>query len=203
MKRGDIMETYNYLEESYGNYITSAELNKENITRTELNALLDNNYLKKASRGLYYFDDNYKNLEIYEVNKFEKNAILNLYSAIFYHNLSSHIIKNWDVAIINNRRPSKAAESKNIKYHYVKPELFNIGLMEFRINKNDIRIYDKERTICDVIKYRNIIDPYIYGEVIRNYFNSKNKNISNLKNYGELLKVNSIVNMYMEVFYGI
>ncbi len=45
------------------------------------------------------------------------------------------------------------------RFFYCKPELHSIGIMMIQSPYgNDLRVYDKERTLCDCIKRKNILD---------------------------------------------
>ena len=66
---------------------------------------------------------------------------------------------------------------------------------------NYVKIYDKERTICDLIKYRDRIDQQIYYESIQNYFKSKT-NLNKLSKYATILGIKEelydIINLMMK-----
>ncbi|XMB85716.1 hypothetical protein RJG79_09920 [Mycoplasmatota bacterium WC44] len=202
MQGGDYMAIAKKLENNYGNFITRKELIAENINNKSFEALIKHNILKRSSTSVYYFNEDYRTIDLEEVNKFEDKSILSFYSAIYYHNLSTHIPKNWDISIVNNKRPLERAKNRNLRYHYSKPEFFELGLLEVKQNRNLIRIYDLERTVCDVIKNKKKIDSFVYGETIRNYFNNESKNIKNLKEYSRKLKIEDKVQVYLEVLYG-
>ena len=62
-----------------------------------------------------------------------------------------------------------------------------------------INVYDKERTICDIIKNRNNMDKEIFSKAIKKYIKSNNKNLNKLMKYAKELKVETKVREYMEV----
>ena len=62
-----------------------------------------------------------------------------------------------------------------------------------------IKVYDLERTICDIVKYKNKIDPEIFSKALKKYANSKTKKLNNLIYYARILKVEDEVRKYMEV----
>ena len=56
-------------------------------------------------------------------------------------------------------------------------------------NGNIIKIYDLERTICDIIKNKNKFDRELYNKAIRNYFYSKEKNDLKLYEYAKKMNI--------------
>lgn len=64
---------------------------------------------------------------------------------------------------------------------------------------NDIIVYDKERTICDIIKYKNKIDSEVFSNALKNYINSKDKDLNKLSKYSKRLNVEKRLNNYLEV----
>ena len=62
-----------------------------------------------------------------------------------------------------------------------------------------IKVYDLERTICDIIKFKNRMDPEIFSKALKQYIKSKEKNLNNLIFYARKLKVEDEVRNYLEV----
>lgn len=64
---------------------------------------------------------------------------------------------------------------------------------------NTVRCYDRERTICDLLRSRTRIDEETVVQAIKNYASSNDKNIHLLSTYAEQLHVEKILKNYMEV----
>ena len=62
-----------------------------------------------------------------------------------------------------------------------------------------ILIYNKERTICDIVRSRNNMDVAILNEGIKRYIACKDKNIPLLIRYSKEFKVENIIRKYLEV----
>ena len=77
-----------------------------------------------------------------------------------------------------------------LKYTYVDKKYFYLGLTEVETAYgNKVRVYDKERTICDLIKHRNDIDEEIFRKAIYMYLACNDKNLSNLYEYANIMKI--------------
>ena len=71
--------------------------------------------------------------------------------------------------------------------------MFGTGMMvladEAKIDFEKIRIYDRDRTICDVLRNMNKMDKEIFNKAIQNYVKDSKKNISSLMQYAKVLRV--------------
>ena len=56
-----------------------------------------------------------------------------------------------------------------------------------------------ERSICDIVSKRNIIDKQIFVDAITRYFNNKGRNMRKLIKYSRILGVEDEIRKYMEV----
>lgn len=75
-----------------------------------------------------------------------------------------------------------------------------LGLTEGQIDGYEVRIYDKERMICDCLRYRNKMDKEIFNKTIRNYIRDPEKNIPKLLEYADRLRVKKLAKDLMGVW---
>ena len=79
------------------------------------------------------------------------------------------------------------------------PEKYDFGIIEIQSpSGNPIRVYDLERTLCDILRGSGS-DVQIVGEAMKRYAASKDKNIHKLMQYADQLRVKPKVLRYMEV----
>lgn len=64
---------------------------------------------------------------------------------------------------------------------------------------NTIKIYNIERTICDILRSRNRIDIQIFSDALKRVVKKKRLDYILLSEYARKLNVESILNTYMEV----
>lgn len=76
-------------------------------------------------------------------------------------------------------------------------DIYDLGLTEIKTPMgNNVRVYDIERCICDIIKSKNRMDLEHVKYSIREYLKRKDKNLIKLSNYAKEEVIN-----YVEVFY--
>ena len=64
---------------------------------------------------------------------------------------------------------------------------------------DSFRIFDIEKTVVDIIYYRNKIGIEETSEVLRNYLKRKDRQIDRLYTYAKMLRCEAIVRTYLEV----
>ncbi len=72
-------------------------------------------------------------------------------------------------------------------------------MTETSINGFDIRLYDVERCVCDAVKFRNKIGIDVCSEIINNYLERPDRNLSRLMDYARQLRVSAILEKYLQV----
>lgn len=69
-----------------------------------------------------------------------------------------------------------------MKIYYVKPDWYDMGSCEAKSPGGHlVRAYDRERTLCDMIRRRKATDPAAYRYALRRYAGSPDKNLLNLE----------------------
>lgn len=87
-----------------------------------------------------------------------------------------------------------------IKPYYVAPAILDLGVTDEVIDGYPIRIYDKERTICDCLRYSGKMDRELFTTAVRRYVEDSTKNIPRLMEYAQKLRVTQKVKAIIEVW---
>ena len=81
-----------------------------------------------------------------------------------------------------------------------KQEIYQLGITEIETNfGNKVRVYDKERCICDIIKNRNTVEVQQFQCALKTFMADKSKDMSKLMSYGAKLKIRDEIMKYVEV----
>ena len=171
------------------------DLKKYNIHRQYLKILEEKGEIYKVSQGIYITPD--KDISEFSIMSYRyKNGIFSHNTALYFYNLTDRTPMSIDITFPSTVR----VKDDFIESHYIKPELHKLGLTEMKLEDGTkIKIYDLERTICDIIRDRNKVDPQIFNTAIKEYFNLPQKNLQLLYKYAKELKIDKILKKYMEV----
>ena len=171
------------------------ELEENNIHRQYLKILEEKGEIIRILKGVYIDKDKDVN-EFFIMSEKYKTGIFSHNTALYFYNLTDRTPINLDMTFPSNVR------NKNdfLEPHYIKPELHSLGetILELDDGTN-IRIYSIERTICDIIRDRNKIDPQIFNTAMKEYFKRSDKNLNLLYKYAKEFKIDKILKKYMEV----
>lgn len=199
-KEGDIMnnlEKIKSLVKQNNGILYIKELKEHNIHRQYVKILEEQGYLIRVIKGLYVKYDKDVN-EFFIMGERYKSGIFSHNTALYFYNLTDRTPMNLDMTFPSTIRVNNEFDS--ITPHYIKKE--NQSLGETTLDLEDgttIRIYDLERTICDIIRDRNKLDPQIFNTAMKEYFKLPKRNLNLLYKYAKILKIDKILKQYMEV----
>ena len=136
---------------------------------------------------------------MYTLQVKSKRIVFSHETALYLHELTDRDPLEWSVTIPAGYNGSNLREA-GIKVYTVKKELHLIGVTELKtLYGRPIKVYDKERTICDIVRNRNNMDVAILNEGIKRYLYNKDKNIPLLLRYSKKLGVQNTIRSYMEI----
>lgn len=153
--------------------------------------------LIKVRNGVYATVDNLA-AGMIDVEAIVPGGILCLYSAWHHYGMTTQIPDAFYVAI-DRKRKIMLPEILDINLVYQSAPLLNIGKTTAIIEGIEVEIYDKERCLCDAIKYRNKIGIDVMAEILNSYLSSDNRDISRLSVYAKQLRVFNILSNYLNV----
>ena len=185
---GKIFLNYNFT-------MTTAQLNKEKLYYRDIQRMLDEGLIEKVKRGYYHWIEDYGTSEVALINSLFPDAVFCMETALFFYKYSDRNPAEWNITVDKNTsRQRTNIDYPFIKAYRVEPALLNLGGTDGIIEFTKVRIYDRDRTICDVLRNMSKIDKEIFNKAIQRYVNDPQKNIPNLMEYAKALRVQKKVN---------
>ena len=93
-----------------------------------------------------------------------------------------------------------SAKKENIRCSQSIDSLYELGVMEVKTPAHNIvRVYNRERTLCDILKKSNDTDIQLISQAFKEYAKLPDKNIALLSEYSKVFKVSKKVRSYLEV----
>lgn len=86
-----------------------------------------------------------------------------------------------------------------IEIHHFTDKILNVGVVKMTIDGFVINVYDVEMSVCDAVKFRNKIGTDVCSEIISNYLDRPERNISKLMDYAKTLRVHTTLAKYLEI----
>ena len=153
------------------------ELLEKGFSRYQIEKKTKIKELFKVSKGIYS-DDEYPSELAIIMKKYPK-SILTLNSAFFYYDLTDKIPEYYYLA---TEKKSHIINDDLVKQIFTTKKFFDIGLTQMKIEDTKVNIYDKERMLIELIRYKTKIPYELYKEVLNNYRKIK-ENIDFIKVY--------------------
>lgn len=181
-------------------FITTAELKDMGYSYYKIGKLEKNGLLRRVNRS------NYENLsykgdenDFFSAEAFVPNGVICLMSAARYYELTNFLPDTVDVAIERKKKVVTLPDWPEIKIFYFDPVRMDLGVTEVREGDNVFHIFDIEKTVVDIIYYRNKIGIEETSEVLKNYLKRRDRQIDRLYAYAKRLRCEKTVRTYLEV----
>ena len=181
-------------------FITTAELKELGYSYYKIGKLEENGLLRRINRSTfenlsYKGDEN----DFFSAEAFVPNGVICLMSAARYYELTSFLPDSISVAIERKKKVVTLPEWPEIKIFYFDPARMDLGVTEVRDGDNTFHIFDIEKTVVDIIYYRNKIGIEETSEVLKSYLKRRDRQIDRLYAYAKRLRCEKVVRTYLEI----
>ena len=85
-----------------------------------------------------------------------------------------------------------------VEIFFAAKEIMELGVEDYMVENSRIRLYNKERTVCDFFKYRVRVGSDIAMEVLKSYVSGAKCNLQKLMEYAMKLRVRKYIKPYVE-----
>lgn len=187
----------NLIDEKDGLILTK-EVVAAGISREYLNILLKENKLERIAHGVYITPDAFDD-EMYRLQARNTKIIFSHETALYLHDLTDRDPLEWSVTIPYGYNATHL-RVEAIKVYTVNKSVHQMGVIGMKTQfGREIKVYNRERTICDIVKNRNNMDVAILNDAIKRYLRRKDKNIPLLMRYADKLAIKNKLRSYVEI----
>ena len=143
--------TYQECQEKYG---SDYHIKKE----------IQNGNLFMKDKGIYSTIRNISEIEVIML-KYPRTVCTGR-SAFYYHSLTDVIPDHYYLA---TKRTDTRIGDPRIIQSFIKDDVFDAGITEMKYNNSNIRIYDMERMLIELMRFKAKLPMDYYKEIIQNY----------------------------------
>ena len=195
MNQEKIMDSL--LEAGNGYLFTSAVM-ENGISSMQLASYVKSRNMERIAHGVYISDDVWPD-ELYLLSQKNKNAIFSHETALFLHGLMEREPVRISMTVCPNYNATHLRK-RGIRVYQVKDELFTLGICNVKTNfGNPVNVYDKERSICDIVKNRRNMDVQTFQTAMKEYMQNRDKKLPILMQYAQKLGIDEKMKQYVEV----
>ena len=187
------VQYYKEIFDRYGGMMRTTQLAEEKVFYPQREKLVADGHVEKVRRGYYQWINPDDFSEAGTVIRLFPDAILCMDTALRYYEYSDRTPSDWHLAVSKDSGKSRFnIDYPFVKPYYVEPAVLELGLTKGNIDGYEVRIYNKDRVICDCLRYRNKMDKEIFNKAIQNYIADPEKSIPKLMEYSGPLRVKKL-----------
>ena len=175
------------------------------MTPYHLRKLISSHELERLRKGIYAFHDiDEPDNDMVLVQQFYPRAVMSLFTAASFYGLTTIIPRAIQITFSSSgtRRLAKP-EYPVVEFFFTSDKTIELGMDTITMGGQLIRIYDRERVVCDMFRYLPRIGLDVAIEVFKTYMrNKKKRDVDKLIRYSRQLRVYKYISQYVEVYIG-
>ena len=196
----------------HGGYALMKELKAASFQTRDIAHLLKEGTIIKVKAGLYRLANvggvvlpllrikatgSTISQEIIDVCKALPDGVICLVSALAFYDLTTFNPSEIYVAIPNAAKVPKI-DFPPLRVFYFRERFYRPGIERIEVPNFTIKIYNKEKTICDMFRYRNKYGEDLALEGLKSYLSRKEANANKLRRYAEICQVKTVMMPYLK-----
>ncbi len=180
-------------------YARMKDLKAQGFHTRDIAKAVENGIIEKIKPGLYklinFIWDEHSGFV--DIAKAKEGSIICLTSALSYHNLSTINPGIITVAVPMNTDKFHL-DYPPMKVYYFPESFYSFGIEEKHTISGNFKIYNAEKTICDMFRYRKKLGEDLALEGLKNYLKRKDADLVKLHNYAIKCRVKTIMLPYLK-----
>ncbi|ANU28592.1 type IV toxin-antitoxin system AbiEi family antitoxin domain-containing protein [Planococcus versutus] len=168
------------------------------IPRYYLTLLAREGIIERVGHGVYLTPDTFED-DLYMLQARSPQLIFSHETALYLHDLTDRDPISYSVTVPTGYH-NQLLMNNGLQVYTVKKEWHELGVTESStVYGRQIRLYNAERTLCDLFRQRNKVDADLLNDSMKRYLTRKEKNIPQLLRYADLFRVSSPIRKYVEI----
>jgi len=175
----------------------TADILAAGIHFSQLKKLVDAGVITQLKRGYYRWEGMvFWGGELPEIARLVPQGVFCLFSAAEYHVLTTYQPWQHHLAVERSVKISGLPPDR-VKLYFWTKRLFEFGTSTVTIGESEVRMTTPERTVGDLVKYRNKTGKDAMLEAIRAYLLRKDRDNPLLLDFARQLRVEKIISPYI------
>ena len=130
---------------------------------------------------------------------YSPKGIICMMSAARHYGLTTYLPDALDIAIERSMKISTLPDWPDVNVWYFPQKRFSSGVTVSSDNCCEFKIYDIEKTVVDILYYRNKVGIEETKEILKNYLARDYRDLIRLRRYADELGCGKILGTYLEV----
>lgn len=195
------MDTHRQLQalaEKHHGLLRTRDVVAAGLSKASLASFVKEEGYERVCQGIYQSPDGQRD-SFYLLQLRCPRTIFSHETALFLQHLTDISPLSFSVTTKTGYNPSHLTK-EGIKVYTVKESLLTLGISLVRTpSGNEVRAYDRERTICDMVRSRREIEGPLFLDALRRYALCEEKDLDLLMGYAREFHVAKILQRYLKV----
>ncbi len=192
------MEQIKKISDENNGVIQTSVVLKKGISKPVLAKYVEEFGYERVSHGIYCSPDVWED-GVYLLQLRCPKIIFSHETALYLLNMTDQEPHNYTVTV-NSGYNATHLRRDDIKVYSIKNELFELGAVSVKTSfGNQVKIYNPERTVCDLLRNRSTVEIQIFKDAMKEYMQYKEKNLHLLMKYAKEFRVSNVLRKYLEV----
>ncbi len=185
---------------STDHFLTVSELLNRGFSYYRINRLVEEGKLRKLNKKVYE-NLNFKgdDSDFATAAAYAPKGVFCMMTAARYYGLTTFLPDAVDLAIERSMKISTLPEWPALHIWYFPKSRYEQGVTLVTDGTGAYRMYNMEKTVIDIIYYRDKVGIEETKEILKNYLARQNRNLVSLHRYAQELGCGKILRTYLEV----
>ena len=195
MTRSDILD--NLVEKGNG-YLCTYQVVDAGISKPTLAEYVARRNMVRVAQGVYLAEDAWPD-ELFLLCLSNSRIVFSHETALMLHGLMEREPKHTCVTVKAGYNASHLRR-KGIRVYQVNPDIADLGVVDVQTSfGNTVRVYDMDRTICDILRCKDTMDIQVFQHAMKEYMTSTRKNLNHLMEYAKRFRIEPAIRIYTEI----
>lgn len=195
------IQTAKQIFNAHNGIMKSKEIIENKIYNRFLKKLIDEGYVEKIKFGYYQWQDERAYSEATVIARLFPDAVICMESALQYYGYTDRTPSAWCLAVDKHSTKSRFnIDYPSVKPHYIPEEQMTLGAELVNIEDTELKIFNRERVICDCLRQENKMDVEVFNKAIQAYIKDPKKNVPRLMEYAKILRTENKVRKMIGVW---
>ena len=186
------------IEENNGYLIASIATANRDVSRTFLSQYVKEKEMEKVARGVYITENVWPD-ELFIMQVRNAAVVFSGETALYLHGMIDREYTDICITVPTGYNATHL-KADNVRVKYVSRDIYEMGICDVPSSSgNKVKVYDKERCICELITNRGTVEVQQFQTAMKDYMYGKDKKLSRLIEYAERLGIRDEVMKYVEI----
>lgn len=188
-KREALVEKLRQEMDMHGGLMKTSQLYELSMDYRKIQQFVNEGILERVKNG--YYSIGFTGIsEESMVSRLFPDGVLCLETALYYHGYLETRPACWQIAVDKNTSKSRFKMNyPPVQPYYIEPDILLVGASEISLGDGKIFLYDKERLICDCLKFEEKLEREVLQKFLRCYIDEPEKDVQKLLEYAKFRKV--------------